>query len=87
MVLLPFSDALFFFLIRDVQLLPGHQIGKNTLQIIQLVVGSVLGDLSFVQHKDPVSLAYGGKPVSNHDPGAVQSLQRVGNLHPVFLPG
>ena len=46
----------------------------------QLPVTSFLDDRAVIHHQNPVTVPDSGQPVGNHNPGAVQPVQRIGNL-------
>ena len=63
-----------------VQPLSIHQLGKIAVFADKLLVTALLGDTAVVHHNNTVAVAYGGKPVGDHDTGAVQPIQRLGYL-------
>ena len=60
-----------------IQPLPGYQLGEMSVLLDQLVISAFLDDGPRIHAQDTVAVADGGKPVGDHDTGAVQFVQGV----------
>ena len=63
-----------------VQPLSVNQLGKIAVPADKLLVAALLSDTAIVHNENTVTVTNGGEPVGDNDPGAVQTVQRLGYL-------